>query len=636
MGIIFSNQKATARLNFTDSGRYYMIPLLRRMKPREGFLPPLAAAVSLALFHWAYSGYFPNPSGRVGIDFTYFLPRLLDGYYWFKTNGLLAAPWFTPSFCGGIPAFANPQNLYYSFPQVMTIFTDPMKSVYLTILVFELFGFFGFYFLLRGPFGCAMAPALTGAGLFMFNGFYIHRLITGHLAYHAYMLVPALLFLLLRPLPPGEQGRTARLAQDTIAAGFIFAYMVYSGMSALGLPMLLSVILLGLAHGAIFGNDRIFWMKLALAGGAGVLLAASKLAAMGAFAHNFPRDFYPRLGIDNPFHMAWLLVQTLFFWPDRTLIREALLYTGGKHYAMSFQYYEFSVSPGPLLILIAGAMAWARRMGEEKERAGMAAPQMARLGLLLLIIILPVFLSYNLKIDYLDALIKKVPILGSQGHYTTWFMIYIPLLIAISMFVLDRRPDGAAKWGLILFCPLALLGQISAHDMTFYNRQYYDPQPVVDSYQATREGRFTPSVDQVRKYPRPAMRGWGANTAAPFGGDDYLTQNASQMLCYEPIFGYWREKFPLGPMKPGPAMALEEGHFNLKNPACFTYPQENSCRPGDHFLMTQRDSAQSFRSYKPFEFAMPLRQKAANMVSLISLLSAFVYLSLYPLALRRR
>lgn len=604
-------------------------------KPREGFVFALAATAGMAFFHLIYGDYFPNNSDRVGIDFTYFLPRLLDGYFWFLSNGFFSVPWFTPSFCGGIPAYANPQSVYYSVTQLLTIFVDPVRSVYWTILIFEFLGFAGFYILLRGAFSTGVIPAVLGGYLFMFNSFFIHRLITGHLPYQAYMLTPFILYFMLRPLPPTGQRRGGRLALDVACAGMIFAYMVYSGMNSLGVPVILSIALCGMAHGALHGGDRDFWTRLALGGAAGVALSISKMAAMGAFASNFPRSGYPMLGLDSLTNMVWFLGQTLFFWPDGTLIRGARLFAEGKYWVMSPQYYEFSVSPGPLLIIIVGALMWGRGRRERQETRRPSTPAILRGLAMVTVIVIPIFLAFNFKIPALEAMLKKIPLISSHGHFTTWFVIYIPLIIIATAMALQRPPLSRVAGTLVVITLLALAVQTAYRDRSFYTTQYYNYHPIVDSYYAARDGAYTPSVEGMKKYGK-VLRGWAANSAAPFGGDDFLTQNSSSMLCYEPIFGYWREKFPMDILRPGPAMAEQGGYLNLKNPACFIYPYENSCQPGNHFTTAQHQKADNFRRYKPFKFAMPYWQRMANGVTLASWVLALGFLAAYTVTRRIR
>jgi len=126
----------------------------------------LFVAISLTLLLIVYillfDDFFPNQQNKLGHDYTYFLSRLLAGYYWFETNGLFAIPWFTPAFCGSTVFFAHPQDLYFSVPQLLTFFIGPLKSIWFTFVLFAVIGLIGFYFLLRKVFLCTIWSSLLG------------------------------------------------------------------------------------------------------------------------------------------------------------------------------------------------------------------------------------------------------------------------------------------------------------------------------------------------------------------------------------------------------------------------------------------------------------------------------------------
>ncbi len=92
------------------------------------------------------------------------------------------------------------------------------------------------------------------------------------------------------------------------------------------------------------------------------------------------------------------------------------------------------------------------------------------------------------------------------------------------------------------------------------------------------------------------------------------------MNCYEPIFGYFGEQFPVKQLRPGPVRVPVGNRFNLKNPACYLFPRENNCQPGDHFLISQKADAENFINYKPIKFDMPVLQYIANWISLLVVL----------------
>ena len=122
------------------------------------------------------------------------------------------------------------------------------------------------------------------------------------------------------------------------------------------------------------------------------------------------------------------------------------------------------------------------------------------------------------------------------------------------------------------------------------------------------------------------------------GRNDGLTKGVSQIACYQPLLGYRLEKFPRAPLRPGPVIAPIGDVINLKNPACYLYPQENNCRPGDHFTIDSLDDAVAFMTYRPFPFERPDWQDAASGVSLAALAAtlAFLLMALLRLLIRKR
>jgi hypothetical protein len=122
------------------------------------------------IFYFIFQNFFPA-NGKLGDDYSLFFPSMLDGVFWHQVNGVSKVPWFTPAFGGGLPKFPNPQSVYYSVEQFLCFVTDPLTSVKITLFLFALLGFVGFYLLLKKIFSLSSLTSLLGATLFLFNGF---------------------------------------------------------------------------------------------------------------------------------------------------------------------------------------------------------------------------------------------------------------------------------------------------------------------------------------------------------------------------------------------------------------------------------------------------------------------------------
>ena len=93
--------------------------------------------LGILIFHQIiFQQFFPNFKGLVGHDYQQFIPNFMFGKIWFQKN-FLSVPWFSPSFCCGIPFFADPQTMYYSMPQIIYLIFDPILSLKIFFLFYQ-------------------------------------------------------------------------------------------------------------------------------------------------------------------------------------------------------------------------------------------------------------------------------------------------------------------------------------------------------------------------------------------------------------------------------------------------------------------------------------------------------------------
>lgn len=584
------------------------------MKPnhRELIVFAVTAAGLLLAYHWIFSAFFPAANNGIGHDYSYFLPNLLDGYYWYLNNGALSTPWFTAAFCGGVPAFPNPQNIYFSVPQWLSFAADPLSAVYITMLLFALTGFAGFYVLLRRCFQVTPTTALLAAALFMFNGFFAHRLLIGHLGMHVFMLTPVIAYLLL--------DRADRQAGDilrTAMAGLLFAYVIYAGGTQLILPMIIAVMIIGLTQGLLHQGQACFWMRLAGGGALGMLLALAKLSAALAFLDNFQRSDYQLPGVESIWGLVRLSFETLFLHPADTTIRA---FWSNAQWATSRHEFEYGITVVPLIMLV---IAVPFLLGRVRGKARLSARQWLQLGALFLLLLMPLALNYYTPAW--NAFLKDIPVIRSSSTLIRWFSIYIPVILLGAGLAFDKaaglkrvRPYLAAG---------GILAVVVVNAMTerdYYATQPYNPAPITTAYEQARGQGHAPRIDKIT-----AFRDQHGRILMPIFRNNSLVQGASQLFCYEPIFGYRLEKFPVQQMRPGPVSAVINDHFNLKNPACYVYDESNNCAPGDHFAVSQAQAAQAFSRYQAYPFQLPWWQRAANMISLVTLALIVLFLPAY-------
>jgi len=224
-----------------------------------------------------------------------------------------------------------------------------------------------------------------------------------------------------------------------------------------------------------------------------------------------------------------------------------------------------------------------------------------------------------------NAILKRLPIFGATTAPARWLVILIPLICLLAGMAANLRQ--IPRWlALIAVAGVPLLNAMENRD--YYKAQNYDPKPVVDFHRAVKAGRVQPGIDRIED-PRSA-------TGGPIADNLAFTRGATAIYCYNPLFGYRLEKYHPEPLEAGPVdKEVRPGQFNLRNPACLLYPQENGCRPWDTFRTDQREELRRFANYRPFDFKVSRAQALANLLSQVTLAAALLALAGLGLFLAR-
>ena len=571
-----------------------------------------------AAYHLIFGQFFPTMNGTLGNDYAAVMPYLLNGYFWFKSNGFFEPFWFTPAFCGGQPELGEPGSIFYSVAQFLTFFINPLTSIYVTMLLFAALGFWGFYLLLRSCFGVSNQAAVLGGALFMFNGFFIHRLMVGHYMFHGVMLIPWIAYFLLRPC--GK--RVSDILLNGAVAGCMLAYCVYSGMAQLVLHCTVAVLAIICLHGLAGRVSARLLQRSLVAVPVSIGLSAAKLAATLSFLHNFPRSDYTLPGITSLWDAIKLLFSALFFMPP-DIAEQAWPLIANAKWLLERHEWEYGITAVPLLIILAGTAVMLSHARDIHPRLSPA--RWAWLVLLGFVLALP--LALNIYTPDWNAFLKQIPLIKSSSSQLRWFLVYIPAVILVAALFLDRISLLASRRNGMLAAALAALILINAvKDRNYYHSQRYRPDTIVNAWHAARDGTILPRIQYVDAFVDAYNQ-----VRSPLNRNDMLAAGASQLVCYNPVFGYRLEHFPFKTLHRGPVLDETDGVLNIKNPACYLYPEQNNCTPGDHFTVAQRDAAQAFANYKPYPFNFSAVQQAANRVTLatLSLLAILFATALY-------
>jgi hypothetical protein len=577
--------------------------------------PAWLLALAVAAFHAIYRKYFINDSNMLGHDFSANVPWLMDGYLWISNNGIGPIPWVSPSFCAGQPFFADPQSTYFSLTQWVTLFLDPVQSVYLSVHVFLVAGLVGMYVFCRYVTATSITAAAVAAFAFGMNGFFAHRMVVGHMGYMPFMLVPFLAFLLSVKSP---NTRIWDLWLGLLS-GLVLAWMLFSGLGTLMVPAVLATLaLLLIAQIRLNSVWRHATLRSVVACLVALLISLSKLTLVGDLMSNFPRSQYLLPGLGSVTDVLQVVFVSLFY-PSQYVYDVSAPLWRNLQVALAPHELAFGLTPIPLFILVIAVGYLRLRNGYTLGRMWADSFGKRRwIFMLAAVLALPLFLLYYSP--SWNAILKQLPVFGSTTSPMRWLIICIPALAVLFGLALECLPRR--NW--IAAFSVAGIGLFTAlEDRSFYEAQMqYDAAPVVALYKKIDAGEARPIIKGIAGPENPIFQRNAQMNA--------FTQGLSPLYCYNPLFGYRLERYKAGPLHDGPVFGSEpHGPINIRNPACLVYPKENSCESlWDSFRPDQRQQAINFVSYKPFDFEMPLRQRVANAVSwvaaLLSLAAALI------------
>jgi hypothetical protein len=336
-----------------------------------------------------------------------------------------------------------------------------------------------------------------------------------------------------------------------------------------------------------------------------LLICAAKLHVDLATLDNFSRDYYRLPGIDTIFYSIWVPIKSLFFSAytsvDTNRIFTNLQWTIQRH------ELEMSMTFIPLCLMLWGLASFFRgKIKIDKKQCFL---------LLALLVICLVPLAINFYTPAWNILLKKIPIIKSSSMLVKLYAMYIPIIVICAALVIEKlKFNRYIVPGLILL----LLFVKAYEDKTYYAEQGYNPQLAIYAHQQVKQTNDVPAITEISS----VRSGTTDEGVRMNGGDEMMAFGLSQINCTESLFGYRHEEFKQKELlKVGePVAQLTDDRFNMKNPACYVFPDENNCVPGDHFRADQKEELLSFISYKGYEFNMPKTQYISNWISLITIL----------------
>ncbi|NNE38906.1 MAG: hypothetical protein HKN08_11420 [Gammaproteobacteria bacterium] len=469
----------------------------------------------------------------------------------------------------------------------------------------------GNYLLLRRVFQLTIPATMVGAVIFLFNGFFLSRMLIGHLTYQIFPLVPLLIFGLVQN-PEGRGFSIKNEVLRVICCAWIFAYMIFAGAANFIVPVIYAVFLVWLLATLMGKSDSKFLVRTAISGLLGIIFCSVKLYPTIKFMSLFERDLYPLPGFDGFIAAVKNIFQTLFSIGAPNVSQSIVNFP----YPLGNYELNFQVTPVPLfLLLIFGFVCILR--GKIKKTYFCDLKGKITCGLLLVLCIAPVLI--NSHYPGWDGFLKEIPYIKNSSSLFRWIAVYIPLVCVASAISIDRIfNSNRTRMVAALVCIGSVIVINALQDRSDYFVPIYDPVNIMGAWNAnvpniTHIGNLPGSEQQINYIQR----------------NDVLVIGMSQLICYEPVFGYDLEDFPENNLQTGSIVLETDGKLNVNNPACMVYPEVNQCLPGDSFMLEDRQQVNLFASYKSHDFMLPVAQDRLTYLSIFSLLlSILIVISL--------
>ena len=566
----------------------------------------LLVSILLAFVYWLIfiEPFFPNHTGGLGHDYRSVMSDMLTGFFHYHLNPLGTVPWFTPASCGGNMFIAGVANHYINLLQWLFFYLEPLYAIKITFIVFAMAGFAGTYWLLKDCFHTDRASALVGASIMLFNGFFAYRMIIGHVGFHSFMLAPAIAYFLMA-------SRWHMAARLTVPA-LLFSYMILSSGVYTLVPTLLMI-------GAVFltlqlRHESLQWQVWSLLFAALLLafvISAFKISLSFNVAQNFDRSQYALPGVPGLLQAIWLPIRLLFISTPDWMEETRFLFV---NYDWNIGRHELEMGVGWVTLPLLGFALYRLAISEHLRRP--LAPVWL-LGILVALLI-PVVLNYYTPAW--NEFLKSVPIVKSFSLFVRFYAVYIPLVAlwaALAMARLPRHRVPVAAGVIVI-----LVATNGLADKSHYHQENYDPTLIKNHHVAfLADPSLMPPVNMVTF----AAGIHYADKQVRLKNETFV-YGASNINCFNDIFGYRLEDFPqVELLKPEVSVLdVTDGRFNLKNPACYIFPEENQCEPGDHFLVSQEQDLREFVHYRNYRFNMPGYQLALNWLGLVTFVGVFL------------
>ena len=588
------------------------------------------------IYQNTYLNFFPNENGLLGHDFEYFMPNFIFGKIWFEKN-FLNIPWFSPSFCCGIPFYPDPQTMFFSIQQIFYIIFEPVLATQVLFLYYSLISYLGMFFLLRKNFEFDSYSSLVGSTIFLFNGFITYRLIVGHIGYAGLAFVPLYCFFLLSSLKNEKKNLSI---VHLVLSSLTLASIIYSGASYTIVMIVISIISILLIFNLKFEKFFITFRNFLISSSLAFLISISKISASFYFLKNFSRKLEP-VYFENSISYILHTIKSFFLFSDEKFFNNSILFDDSDG-AIGVHEIEVGVSIIPLFCILIFLFNFKNYLNFKFNKSILAS--------LILILTIPFILNANLF--SINKFWNNFPLIGNSWLHIRWNIIYIIPIILFSVSIINSIKISHKIKYLNVFLIFIIIIQSKLYNFQieeYYSNQNFNPHNMRVLYYKIENNddkeleikSFAAVTDKNNEIIFKSMIINEENKSIMIQRNDYFNLDLSSFACYQPIYGYELETRPQKDLffsrtlqiantqflQIGDPLYLDnDGNYNFINPSCLLFPENNDCKINKNFKKNNKENLISLLNYKQMKFNKNTFQTISDYISFMSFMLSVIFL----------
>jgi hypothetical protein len=207
---------------------------------------------------------------------------------------------------------------------------------------------------------------------------------------------------------------------------------------------------------------------------------------------------------------------------------------------------------------------------------------------------------------WLAEAFHRLPLVSSQYVSTRYLYIFTVFLSVAGVWAFAHAMDSLRAWWRLLAAILAVASTLMAF--------------VFGHLQMLPEVALWTNIPEHRSRFRALDLSLPVSKVVP----SLDLAAGTSLFCYDPILNDRGD--PSQVLHLGPITDTTDDHFNIMNPACYQYPEENHCQPGDRISVKDSANLERFAAGLPTTWKVSRAQHIADAVNASSLVGMLGFL----------